>query len=109
MVVKPCSSFFAISARCKKQTSANNKTTGLSRSQIIMSRHALSASILMSLKHKKQPYKGKHKQTNKHKREPFKRLNVQKFHKFEHLSNNFLQRFQCFLYLCIGKKILTKV
>ena len=65
MVVKPCSSFFLpYQQDAKEQTSANNKTTGLSRSQIIMSRHALSASILMSLKHKKQPYKGKHKQTS---------------------------------------------
>jgi len=48
----------------KEQTSANNETRGLSRSQIIMSRHALSASVLMSLKHKKQPYKGKQKQTS---------------------------------------------
>lgn len=68
MVVKPCSSFLSYQQDAKKnepqqitkqQTSANNKTTGLSRSQIIMSRHALSASILMSLKHKKQPYKVK--------------------------------------------------
>ena len=73
MVVKPCSSFFLPYQQdannkplqiTKQRASANNKTTGLSRSQIIMSRHALSASILMSLKHKKQPYKGKQKQTS---------------------------------------------
>lgn len=73
MVVKPCSSFFCHISKMQKnkpqqitkqQASANNKTTGLNRLQIIMSRHALSASILMSLKHKKQPYKGKHKQTS---------------------------------------------
>lgn len=73
MVVKPCSSFFLQHQQnAKEQASANNQTTAsinnkaksLSRSQIIMSRHAFSASILMSLKHKKRPYKGKQKQTS---------------------------------------------